>query len=371
MIVYLIAFILALAGAFHNYRMDRRVRWIFLGVIWAYVVVVLGLRFRVGVDTISYMISFKHVKPITQFFQMDFTLQRYEPGYLLVCSLCRTFSKDFWLLQMVMAAITNACIFIFLQRSCRNVFVGLLVFFAIQWLYLSMEVIREGTAIGIFLLNYRNLEEKRWLRYYLFSLLSIAFHYSAIVIWLFPLACLLKPNATYLTFCILALAVTPVFEFIGDRIAILSVAKRIHQYLSITEYLNINWRLGEFIRSAFPALAVLAVCRFYRLKADFRSMLLLQILFCIGAFAIPVIFSRFTNYTSIFVTVALANILMTETVAKTVRTALVCFVLLTQSYWYVQMYPRWVPYVSVFNPKRIHEREQIWKNDFIFNGFRF
>lgn len=363
--VYLVAFILAAAGIVINKRMTPTPRKIYLGIICTYVVIIIGLRYRVGVDTISYMASFKHIRDLNHIFDSDIFSYRYEPGYLLLNSLVKTFTKEFWVMQMVVAAIVNGCIFIFLYRYCRNVFVGVIIFLFMQWLYFSTEIMRESIAISIFLLNYRNFEKNDWVKYYLVSLIYIPFHYSAVVTWLFPLAKMLKPNLTFIIFCIIALAITPVIEYLSGIIPFLSVVTRLEQYVTNAAGLNLNWKLAELMRTGMPAIAVLIAFRMAGIKCGQEKMLLLQILFCMGAFAIPIIFSRFTNYTTMFVTVGVANFLCDKEAARRLRIGLMCFIILTQGFYYYSMYPRWFPYVSIFNPHQIHEREQIWKHDFI------
>lgn len=368
---YLIAFLLAGVGIFYNKKMPPMARKIYLGIILVYVILLLGFRYRVGVDTISYMMAYKRVKTLDHLWTLKLLTERYEPGYLFVCSFCKTFfGKEFWPLQMVMAAITNSCIFIFLYRYCRNVFVGITVYFLFHWLYFSTDIIRESAAIGIFLLNFRNLEKKRWISYYLLSLVSISFHYSALIIWFIPLAKFIKANYLYIILCIMALAITPIVEFLNTFLPANSISGRITQYLAISDSLNLNWRIGEMIRAAFPAIAVLIAFKIAKIKPPHNHMILLQILFCFGAFAIPIVFSRFANYTTMFVTVALANFICNGAAGRWLRIALCIFVLVTQSNYYYTMYHRWIPYVSIFNPRQIREREQTWKVDFIYNHWQ-
>lgn len=362
---YLIAFILAAAGVVVNKKMTTAPRIIYLAIICIYVILVVGLRYRVGVDTISYMNSFRHIRDLNHIFDSDIFSYRYEPGYLLLNSFVKSFTKEFWVLQLIVAAVVNGCIFTFLYQNCKNVFVGVIIFLYLQWFYFNMEIMRESIAISIFLLNYRNLENNNWIRYYLFSLLCISFHYSAVVTCFFPLAKVLKPNITFVVLCMAALAVTPLFERLNEMLSVFSFGGRLDMYVSTADKLNINWKLAELMRTGAPAILTLLAYRKFKEKCRFEKMLLLQIAFCMGAFAMPIIFSRFTNYTSLFATVALANFLCMEINARKFKMCLICLIILTQGFYYYSMYPRWFPYVSIFEPRQIHEREQIWKHDFI------
>lgn len=160
------------------------------------------------------------------------------------------------------------------------------------------------------------------------------------------------------------LTITPLIEKLGDIISIPSVTRRIEQYTS-TNY-NLNWRIAHLIRYALPAIAVFAAFRISKLKTDFQQMILLHILLSIGTFSIPIIFSRISNYTTMFVTVAIANFICLRQVKEWIRVGLICFTLATQSFYYYQMYHGWLPYVSIFNPKQITERERIWRS--LFSG---
>lgn len=356
---------MAAIGIVINKKMTPTPRKIYLGIILTYIVILLGLRYRVGIDTITYMNAFKHIKTLPAFWHSDIFGQKYEPGYLFVCSLCKTICKEFWFLQMVMATITNTCIFIFLYRNTKNVFAGLILYLFIQWLYFTTEIMRESAAIGIFLLNYRNLENRKWIAYYLISLLSISFHYSAIITWIFPLARFLKPNFYYILLCAGMLIITPLVELLSNLIAIDAISGRIIQYIEL-ESLNLNWRIGELIRTALPAFTTLVAYHLSGKKTQASHMLLLQIMFSIGAFAIPLLFARFTNYTTLFVTISLANLLCSDTPRHWIKVLALSLVLLSQSYYYYSNKAIWFPYVSVFNPKTLREREQIWKQNFIF-----
>lgn len=364
---YIIPLALAIIGAFFNKKMPNKIRIVYTVLLLIYIVILLGLRYRVGVDTISYMNGFKDVKTLINLNAIDFIEQRYEPGYLLIASLCKTITKDFWFLQLVMATITNGCIFIFLNRYCKNIFIGITIYFLLQWLYFSTEIMRESAAVGIFLLNFKNLQEKKWINYYLISLLSISFHYSAIIIWIFPLAKLLKSNLLFIIFCSLMIVITPFIKQLNEMLYLGTIYDRLDMYLTITEKLNINWKLGELLRSALPAILTLIAYRITKTNLAFNTMILLQILLCFGAFSIPLVFSRFTNYTTMFVTASIANFLSIGIIRNWVKLTFICLVLMSQSYYYSMMYHRWFPYVSIFNPKQINTREQIWKNDFLFS----
>lgn len=364
--VYLIAVTVAFIAAFLNDRMTPALRKSVLITLCVYIVLILGFRYKVGVDTISYMNSYRHIPPIEHFFSANtFERTRFEPGYLFICSLCKTFTNEFWPVQIIMAAITNGCVFIFLNRYCRNVFIGILFYFLFLWLYYSTEIMRESAAIGIFLLNYKNLEEKKWLKYYLFTIPSLLFHYSAIFIWFIPLARFLKPNWFFYVSCIIFIGITPLVERLNELLQIAAITGRIEQYTNGAQDLNLNWRLSELIKSALPAIATLIAYHMAKLKSQFRYLILLQVILCIGAFAVPLIFSRFANYTKIFIVVAAANVILVPTLRHWAKLLFISIMILSQAHYYYTFRAIWWPYESIFYPQTSVERNKIYQDQFL------
>ena len=327
----------------------------------------MGFRYKVGVDTISYMHAQSKIPSLDHYFSLKtFTITRFEPGYLFICSIVKTFTNEFWPVQMIMASIINGCIFYFLYHHCkRNVFVGVLLYLMFQFFYFNCEIMRESAAVGFFLLNFKNLQEKKWLNYYLLSIPSLLFHYSAAIIWFFPLIKLLKSNVVFIASCVLFVGITPLVEKLNEILQIAAISGRIDQYASGADDLNMNWRIGELVRSAIPVIATMIGYRIAKTECEFSNFLKVQIVFCMGAFAIPLIFSRFINYTTLIVTVAAFDLLYVKYFRNYLKILFVCILLLSQVNFYRINYMRWIPYVSVFYPENLPIRSQIYRYTFM------
>ncbi|MDE5883056.1 MAG: EpsG family protein [Muribaculaceae bacterium] len=364
--VYLIALIAALIGIFFNDKIPSSLRKGYYIALCVYMILLIGFRYKVGIDTIMYMQAFRHLPSLEDLFLGNFrTKTRFEPGFMFVCAVCKLFSSEFWPVQMVMSAITTGSIFVFIYRYCRNIFTGVVFYIIFQWLYFSLEVMRESAAVGIFLLNYKNLQEKKWVRYYLFSVFSIVFHYSAIIIWFFPFVKWLKANVYFYILCICSLAITPLVEQLNEWLNIVAISGRITMYVEGAKELTINWRLAELLKSAFPAILVLIGYHIAHVQSNFRQFLLLQILLCMGTFAIPVVFARFTNYTALFVTVAVANLFSLPQIKLWLKIVFISLFLLSQAYYLNSMKARWLPYVSIFYPENLPERSDLYRHFFM------
>lgn len=360
---YLIIFFVVVVFASYNRSLTRQSRVIALICVCAYIILLMGLRYRVGIDTINYMHAYDWTPSLDGFFDNDYTVTRFEPGYLFLCALCRSVTREFWLLQLVHSLILNVCVFVFLYRHTRNPFTGVAVYFILVWLYFNTEVMRESLAVSFFLLNYENLRRRKWNRYYLLSLLSISFQFSAVITLLFPLVKYLRLNIWYIAACLGILLIMPWAEQLNQAITIASVADRVSEHIASADRLNLNWRIANTIRAVIcPVIGLLVYHRIHKDDMEIKPYVLLNILFGVGAFTIPIIFSRFANYTAVFVVVYIANLLSELKYRPLLKFAVVCVLLLSQSQYYYKMFWRWYPYESVFTMKKIPEREKLWRD---------
>lgn len=361
---YLIIFFIVIILSSFNRRLTHRSRTFFLVFVYGYIVLLMGLRYRVGIDTLNYMESYDWILVLDNLFDNDFTQTRFEPGYMLLCALSRIVTEDFWFLQIVHSLILNTCVFVFIYRYTKNSFAGIGVYFILIFFYFSTEILRESLAIAIFLLNYENLRKRRWIRYYLFSLLSISFHYSALILWLFPFAGRLKFNIWYVTSCIAILLVMPWAEWFSQTISLVSIAERISMYVSGVDEFNLNWRIAYVIKVLLCPIVTMLMYKYLRKESVWTSYILLHILLGIGAFAIPIIFSRFTNYTQLFVVVYIADLLYELRYKYLFKYTIVAILFCSQLNYFHNMFWAWYPYESVFTKQKVYEREKLWEQHF-------
>lgn len=362
---YLLAIILVITGIICNKNFSLTTKRIFYCIIFIYIVLVFSFRYRVGGDTIMYMNEYKQAISLQNLFTLKNLFEgRFEPAILIIYGIGKSLKCDFWFIQLILALIINTGLFIFIWRYSTNVFLGLLFYLIFLGLYYNTEILRESAAISIFLINFKNLKEKKWFYYYLFSLLSISFHYSAIIIWFFPFVTFLKPNLLFWVLCAIFVLITPVVESLNQILQFESIQNRVNTYTKYANFNNINWKIAEVIRTIVPVFTILLISKFAKLKVSFKPFILLQVLFCAGAFAIPMIFSRFINYTFPFVIIAAANMITGLSNKRILQSSVFCLLLATQIINYSNLYKRWVPYVSIFNPKINRERETIIKKSF-------
>ncbi len=364
---YFIIAVTSIIGAFlynSNKKIWNNILWYILLVVN---IVVFGFRYRVGVDTLNYMYNFSYMPTLDDLSVSFLSETAVAPLFNILMCLCKTISNDFTLFQFVHSTFFNIVLFAFLKRYCTNPFLGFFVFFFTVGLYFNTEILKEGYAICMFLLGYKHLVNHNWKRYYLFAILSIGFHYGAVILLIMPLLQKLRLNKTLLFInLVFFLSLTTVMSFVLSNISNLALQERASYYEDMVGkgILNINYIIGHLLSICFVPLICLIFGRKCKNQVMQRMepMLCAMVVFSLGVIYYQVMFQRFCNYFNIFMIVYFVNCLSERwRKSKIVCICLFCLVLAPSTYDYIKgsrLYI-WFPYHSVFNPKEELQREQM------------
>lgn len=149
-----------------------------------------GFRGYIYSDWILYTDTFRNVE-WGDLFKFDITDKDLrEPGFTLLCLLCKTFINEYVFLNVVCAAI-----FLWLLiRFCRQFDVGniplvLMLFIAMDGTVIVVNLLRNSISIGIWLNALIYIKERKPLPYFALCFLALTFHLSSILF--FPLYFLL------------------------------------------------------------------------------------------------------------------------------------------------------------------------------------
>lgn len=151
-------------------------------------IIIAGLRYRIGGDSIGYENEFKNSIPtLANLRSFRFNSIRWEPGFVLLMSTAKSFSTDFTLFQFFHATIVNSIIFWFISRNTQNRFIAVCLYFVCMYLNFNTEVLRESLAVSIFLLAWPFFKQGKWLLYYPLAICACFFHTSALFTLILPL----------------------------------------------------------------------------------------------------------------------------------------------------------------------------------------
>lgn len=180
----------------YDYRRSSTGKLLWYVITFIALVALAGLRYRIGIDSIRYEGYYKEVPVLWELKYSYFAKVRWEPGFVVLLSACKSISKDFTLFQLVHAFIVNSAVFILFWKNSRNPFLGILLYCFYSYLALNTEVLREALAVALFLFAWPYFKRNNFLVYYLFILGAISMHIGAIVCLFCPIFVI--PKVRYL-----------------------------------------------------------------------------------------------------------------------------------------------------------------------------
>ena len=148
-----------------------------------------GLRYQVGGDWWNYIAIYDLFKGVS----LTESLKLTDPGYALFNYVGQYFEiKDTILVNLFCSLIFYYCFYL-LAKNTENYWLPLLISFPYLILVVSMGYTRQSVAIALILVALKYALEKRLKLFFIFSLLAILFHKTAIITFVFlPFFCGLK-----------------------------------------------------------------------------------------------------------------------------------------------------------------------------------
>lgn len=157
---------------------NKKPGWFVLCAIFTFLI---GLRFEVGGDWISYLYHVDYVSGAS----LPETLEAYDPGYALFEWLSNTLGSGIYGVNTLCGAIVMTGIYQICQRQTQP-WLALTVAVPYLIIVVAMGYTRQSAAIGMELIALVSLSEGRNVRYVILILLAATFHKTASI--LLPLA---------------------------------------------------------------------------------------------------------------------------------------------------------------------------------------
>ena len=368
-----------------SYGKNRKLHYVLSCFI---LIIVAGLRYRVGLDTIAYMRSFDspYYPSLADFsFWGDYGS---DIGWVFINSLAKSIGGGFYTVQFIQAIIVNIAVFWFVRRHSPKPFMAILLFFMFQWWNYCFEAMRESIAIAFYLFALDALiTENSLKKYYLRVWPAALVHTFGFVTFLFPLIRYIKVNK-YLP--IIIIVFLGVFLSIGDLIndivesmsAMESMAsEKATKYLESDTYGESNLSIAGIaalvMSRIIPMLYVIFV-----LQKDgddrnkvFVPYLISYILVVILRIEVPIFF-RFYNYFEIMMIIAMTQAVSVRQIrnrkmATTLAWGMILFMVFIRAYELTKpetdslneykTYNRYVHYNSIFTQDYNEESEYIFR----------
>lgn len=237
MFIYILAFFyLFLCAYIYDIRGGRKNAQLHYALTCVLLILIAGLRYRVGGDTLSYFDDYSSFPTFSEFPHTDFSALRYEPLFYAITAFSKLIHSDFAVFQFVQASIVNITFFCFIAKRTSYKFLSVGLYFILMYFYFNMEIMRESMSVCLFLLSIKYIEKKNYWAYYLFVIIAYLIHTSAIFLFLFPLMYFVLQKGTKYLFFIF-LCVTFLFSYLMSTPTLLlylplKVALKLYNYIS-------------------------------------------------------------------------------------------------------------------------------------------
>ena len=145
-----------------NGKTEYRDQW-YNGVL-VILILIAGLRFRLGEDTINYIWMFYHDTPELPDFDIDVLLSSDQPPlWLLLNSLVKTLGGKFFVVQLIQATILNTLMLKYFKKHSTYPFACVLLYFYWRYQLFNMVVMKAALALSVVLFANDFFLEKKYI----------------------------------------------------------------------------------------------------------------------------------------------------------------------------------------------------------------
>lgn len=372
-------FLLIIISAFllHKYSSNREKPgsnryYIITCLLW---IIVVGIRYRVGIDTLQYETKFENTEGMNVI-QIMFTA-RYEFMWSFFMYVLHSLNLQYIYLQFIHAIIFNVLLFVFVKKISLTPSVSLILFSVFLFFYFETEILRESLAViisltALYLLYKGNKTLRAYVVYYSLIVLAILFHSSALIMLVYPLILkifeskFLVPKLFFILLLLLLFA-TPIVDNFIDTFVSGAVVDKVDAY----QDREISGSL-LYLRIIEALIALVVAWVYSRTKnaGEYRRLIRAGVWFyavlMIGACVKYGIFGRLVNYFSILYYVSIAELIVSKVKNARVVGRLCCLALLVLFLYQmsrpatlvsgIRYYNKYLPYTTVFDDTGFEDR---------------
>lgn len=198
MIYFVLLFIMLTAALIFDINGNKKGKKNWYFVISIFLILLSGLRYRIGTDTITYENWFNSsgLPEIHNFQFSNLYFNRFEPLYVLFGSTIKSIFKDWIAFQLIHSIIVNGSFLYFIKKYSPYPFVGVIFYFLALYYPFNCEIMRQSLAMSIWSFSIPSLINKKYVNYFLFVVVAYLFHRSSIIYSFIPLILHFRSNKT-------------------------------------------------------------------------------------------------------------------------------------------------------------------------------
>lgn len=344
-------------------------------------VLLFGLRYRVGGDSLYYQNSYPYLFTLKDIPKVNLFDQIYQPLWYILNAVTKSVTNDFTFFQFVHTIIINTSIFYLINKYCEKRFLGVLFYYVFYCLYFNTEILRESLAVLLFVFAFPYISKKKYIHYYVLCIIAYMTHAFAMFTFIVPVLVYFfrKPIKLYHLLLIFVVLLTAPLFILDIIIKFSSLNKFILTQLEHYSKLDIN--INGIIISLFNIVPILMVM-FIQAKNPRSNKLFIP---AVNLYFMMVLMSatlagaqRLSNYFAIFYYFAVIESLIFAYKNIKIKPYFILGGLITfflgvgifyyyfmdySKYYYgreAHFYNRYYPYHSIFEPEKDYRREVIF-----------
>lgn len=369
--IYILIIIVLLYGSIHfNKKEDKGNKYLLFE--YFLIVLVMGLRYKVGGDSLNYYYAFQSWPTLSEISIYQFDNSKYNVGWIFFSAICKAIYNDFVTLQLVEAAIVNAAFFYFFKKNTDRYFTANLLYGLMFLFTFNTELMRAAMSVSVFLLGFEFFKKRQWIKYYVLCLLAFSFHSESIVMFLFPICYPLskiKVNIKNLfVLLVISLSAVYIFNFIPQLANLMSASNQMSIMFAIYSQNTVESNLNGYLAQIFflmPWLFLLWLSRNEK-YISWRGFLILYVFFTFQQLKYMVFMNRACDALYPFLIIAIVDSMkwIGRTKNDIIRLLfyLSLLVVISQRLYNYLGNEHWklfIPYSSVISPQENYERENL------------
>lgn len=181
-------------------------------------ILLMGLRYHVGGDSIRYETYFSYTPSIKELFSTEIWTHGFQPGWIIISAIVKDLTNSYFVLQFIVCAFVNSTFFILAKKRCSSPLTFIFLYFIFQYFYFSAEILRESIAITLFMIGFNYIFQRKFFQYFLFCFLAYCFHASALFTFFLPFFYfLISKTSGYKSFIVVGF-ITALFVIFSETI---------------------------------------------------------------------------------------------------------------------------------------------------------
>ena len=280
-------------------------------VVQILLILVAGLRYRIGSDTTSYIDSFYHEYPTLDAFSWEEYPIGKDPLYVLINAFVKTVGGRFYMVQLIQSTFVIVLVFKYIKKHSSYIFTCSFFYFILCFFSYNIEIMRGAMSIVVCLFANDYILKNKWIKGYLLYFVSILFHAQALIMLLIPLFKMLKMNKTGIVVLAVAyfagIIIQSGFGDFADLIAINdSLNYKVARYAGSEKYSqaggNMNFMLVFVLPWLFYSISSLYYVRKSRCNTslqELESFVMIGIVFLMIQMNFQIAF-RFVDYFRVY-----------------------------------------------------------------------